>query len=103
MRVPGIGHESLSNFLRFARNLLSVLDPGSAVIRKLMICLRLSIPGTRYKNIIAKRFASISLFLCTLVNDVRTLYINRDPKLLDLIASVEAVEKMVAEDLKKAA
>ena len=43
------------------------------------------------------------LSLCRLVNDVRTLYINRDPKLLDLIASVEAVEKMVAEDLKKAA
>ena len=42
-------------------------------------------------------------YRCTLVNDVRTLYINRDPKLLDLIASVEAVEKMAEEDLKKAA
>lgn len=38
-----------------------------------------------------------------LVNDVRTLYLNRDPKLLELIHSVEAVEKMVSEDLKKAA
>lgn len=40
---------------------------------------------------------------CGLVNDVRTLYINRDQKLLDLIASVEAVEKVVLENLKKAA
>lgn len=40
---------------------------------------------------------------CGLVNDVRTLYINQDPKLLKLIQSVEAVEKMVAKDLQKAA
>ncbi|MDO8742763.1 MAG: hypothetical protein Q7J45_04545 [bacterium] len=42
-------------------------------------------------------------YLCRLVNDVRTRYINRDPELLDLIASVKAIEKMVEEDLKKAA
>lgn len=44
-----------------------------------------------------------SLSWCRLVNDVRTRYLNRDPELLELIQSVEAVEKMVPENLKKVA
>lgn len=43
------------------------------------------------------------LALCRLVNDVRTRYLNRDPELLELLQSVEAMEKMVPENLKKAA
>ncbi|OIQ90061.1 putative DNA-invertase from lambdoid prophage Rac [mine drainage metagenome] len=43
------------------------------------------------------------LSLCGLVSDVRTLYINRDPKLLELIQEVERIEKMVPESLKLAA
>lgn len=41
--------------------------------------------------------------MCRLVNDVRTQYINRDPKLLELITSIEGIEKMIPEDLKRAA
>ena len=41
--------------------------------------------------------------VCGLVNDVRTLYINRDPELLKLIQSIEATEKLVPDYLKKAA
>lgn len=41
--------------------------------------------------------------LCGLVNDVRTRYINRDPTLLKLIEEIRAIEKMVPEELKKAA
>ncbi len=43
------------------------------------------------------------LALCGLVNDVRTVYLNRDPKLLMLIQSVEEIEKMLPEDMKEAA
>jgi len=43
------------------------------------------------------------LTLCGLMNDVRTRYLNRDPELLKLIKSVEAAEKMIPDDLKKAA
>lgn len=49
-----------------------------------------------------KMALAVSLF-CGLANDVRTLYLNRDPELLELIQSVEAVEKMVSENLKKVA
>ena len=45
----------------------------------------------------------LSLLLCGLVNDVRTRYVNRDPELLKLIASIKATEKLVPEYLKKAA
>lgn len=43
------------------------------------------------------------LSLCRLVNDVRTRYINRDPKLLELIDSIKKIEEMREESLKKAA
>jgi len=43
------------------------------------------------------------LYVCGLVNDVRTLYLNRDPKLLKLIQSVKEIEKMLPENLEKAA
>jgi len=42
----------------------------------------------------------LSVTRCGLINDVRPVYINHDSKLLKLIQSVEAVEKMLPADLK---
>ena len=44
-----------------------------------------------------------SLSLWRLVNDVRTLYINRNPQLLALLQNIEVLEKMLPEHLKDAA
>lgn len=43
------------------------------------------------------------LYMCGLMNDVRTLYINRDPDLLNLIEAVKKLEVRVSDKLKKAA
>lgn len=39
--------------------------------------------------------------LCGIVDDVRILYVNRDPKLLNLIESIKRVQKMFPHHLKK--
>ena len=38
-----------------------------------------------------------------LVDDVRTRYLDRDPKLLKLILSIEAIEQLLPDDVKEAA
>ena len=40
---------------------------------------------------------------CGLVNDVRTQYIDRDPKLLELIDSIQKIEDMRSNPLREAA
>ena len=43
------------------------------------------------------------LTLCSIVNDVRTRYLNQDPQILELIREVEKIETAVSENLKEAA